>query len=108
MASVIFCPLCGCAAEALVLIDFEGTMSDELTVRTGDVLKNVTKAGEEGWLEGEVNGKRGIFPSNFVKVGEQTYGCSPWLKLKQGTFRLLITGDPRLFNGGRQEGTEKH
>lgn len=45
-------------------------MSDELTVKMGDVLKNVTKSSEEGWLEGELNGKRGIFPSNFVKVGE--------------------------------------
>lgn len=70
-SNVIFCPICGCTAEALVLIDFEGTMSDELTVKMGDVLKNVTKASEEGWLQGELNGKRGIFPSNFVKVGEE-------------------------------------
>ncbi|KAM4600843.1 SH3 domain-containing protein 21 [Polymixia lowei] len=53
--------------EVLVLIDFEGTMGDEMTVRTGDVVKGVTKAGEEGWLEGELRGKRGIFPANFVK-----------------------------------------
>ncbi|XP_056900706.1 SH3 domain-containing protein 21 [Takifugu flavidus] len=53
--------------EVLVLIGFEGTMSDELTVKMGDVVKNVTKASEEGWLLGELNGKRGLFPSNFVK-----------------------------------------
>ncbi|XP_056142161.1 SH3 domain-containing protein 21 isoform X2 [Lampris incognitus] len=53
--------------EVLVLIDFEGIMGDEMTVRTGDVVKKVTKANEEGWLEGELNGKRGIFPANFVK-----------------------------------------
>ncbi|XP_042279508.1 SH3 domain-containing protein 21 isoform X1 [Thunnus thynnus] len=53
--------------EVLVLIDFEGTMGDEITVRMGDVVKNVTKASEEGWLEGELRGKRGIFPANFVK-----------------------------------------
>ncbi|XP_062278639.1 SH3 domain-containing protein 21 [Scomber scombrus] len=53
--------------EVLVLIDFEGTMGDELTVMMGDVVKNVTKASEEGWLEGELRGKRGIFPANFVK-----------------------------------------
>lgn len=51
-----------------MLIDFEGTMGDELTVGMGDVVKNVTKASEEGWLEGELRGKRGIFPANFVKV----------------------------------------
>uniref|UniRef100_UPI003AAEE261 SH3 domain-containing protein 21 isoform X3 n=1 Tax=Centroberyx gerrardi TaxID=166262 RepID=UPI003AAEE261 len=53
--------------EVLVLMDFEGTMGDEMTVRTGDVVKNVTKASEEGWLDGELRGKRGIFPANFVK-----------------------------------------
>lgn len=50
-----------------MLVDFEGTMADELTVHMGDVVKNVTKASEEGWLEGELNGKKGIFPANFVK-----------------------------------------
>ncbi|XP_070823592.1 SH3 domain-containing protein 21 isoform X2 [Chaetodon trifascialis] len=53
--------------EVLVLLDFKGTMGDELTVRTGDVVKDVTKASEEGWLEGELRGKRGIFPANFAK-----------------------------------------
>ncbi|KAM6935887.1 SH3 domain-containing protein 21 isoform 4-T4 [Lycodopsis pacificus] len=53
--------------EVLVLIDFEGTMGDELTVRMGDVVKNVTKPSEEGWLEGDLRGTRGIFPANFAK-----------------------------------------
>ncbi|XP_040900549.1 SH3 domain-containing protein 21 isoform X2 [Toxotes jaculatrix] len=52
--------------EVLVLIDFEGTLGDELSVRAGDVVKNVTPS-EDGWLEGELRGKRGIFPANFVK-----------------------------------------
>ncbi|TDH11509.1 hypothetical protein EPR50_G00061650 [Perca flavescens] len=53
--------------EVLVLVDFEGTVGDEITVRMGDVVKNVTKASEEGWLEGELGGRRGIFPATFVK-----------------------------------------
>ncbi|MEQ2268516.1 hypothetical protein XENORESO_002175 [Xenotaenia resolanae] len=53
--------------EVLVLVGFEATMGDELTVRIGDRVKNVTKASEEGWLQGELLGKRGIFPGNFVK-----------------------------------------
>ncbi|KAM8869174.1 SH3 domain-containing protein 21 isoform 2-T2 [Spinachia spinachia] len=53
--------------EVLVLVDFKGNAGDELTVRMGDVVGNVTKAGEEGWLEGELRGKRGIFPANFSK-----------------------------------------
>ena len=51
-----------------MLIDFEGTLGDEMTVRTGDLVKKVTKASEEGWLEGEIRGRRGIFPANFAKV----------------------------------------
>lgn len=43
-------------------------MADELTVMAGDIVENVTEASEEGWLEGELRGKRGIFPANFVKV----------------------------------------
>lgn len=43
-------------------------MGDEITMRAGDVIKKVAKASEEGWLEGELRGKRGIFPANFVKV----------------------------------------
>uniref|UniRef100_A0A4W5PXT9 Osteoclast-stimulating factor 1 n=1 Tax=Hucho hucho TaxID=62062 RepID=A0A4W5PXT9_9TELE len=53
--------------EVLVLIDFEGAMGDEMTVQAGEVVTSVTKASEEGWLEGELRGKRGIFPANFVK-----------------------------------------
>ncbi|XP_077074036.1 SH3 domain-containing protein 21 isoform X8 [Siphateles boraxobius] len=53
--------------EVLVLLDFEATMQDELTVCVGDVVKNVSKAKEEGWLEGDLRGKRGMFPGNFVK-----------------------------------------
>nr|XP_057908804.1 SH3 domain-containing protein 21 [Doryrhamphus excisus] len=53
--------------EVLVLMDFKGTMGDELTIRTGDVVKNVTKASEDGWLGGELRGMRGIFPASFVK-----------------------------------------
>lgn len=61
-------PACLPATEVLVLIDFEATMPDELTVAAGDVVKGVSKAGEEGWLQGELGGKKGIFPANFVKV----------------------------------------
>ncbi|XP_018582540.1 SH3 domain-containing protein 21 isoform X2 [Scleropages formosus] len=44
-----------------------GKMADELTLHVGDLVKNVTKTAEEGWLEGELRGKRGVFPANFVK-----------------------------------------
>lgn len=50
-----------------MLVDFEGTMPDELAVKMGDVVKNVTKSNEDGWLQGELRGKKGMFPASFVK-----------------------------------------
>ncbi|KAM4045743.1 SH3 domain-containing protein 21 [Anomaloglossus baeobatrachus] len=53
--------------DMLVLVDFQGQLEDELTIRAGEEIRNVKKTGEEGWLEGEINGKRGFFPQSFVK-----------------------------------------
>uniref|UniRef100_A0A3P8VYL4 Osteoclast-stimulating factor 1 n=1 Tax=Cynoglossus semilaevis TaxID=244447 RepID=A0A3P8VYL4_CYNSE len=38
------------------------------TLRIGDIIKNVRYIEEEGWMEGDLNGRRGLFPDNFVKV----------------------------------------
>ncbi|XP_069827778.1 SH3 domain-containing protein 21 isoform X4 [Dendropsophus ebraccatus] len=53
--------------DMLALVDFHGQLDDELTLKAGEVIRNVKKTGEEGWLEGETNGKRGVFPQIFVK-----------------------------------------
>ncbi|XP_075717083.1 CD2-associated protein isoform X2 [Rhinoderma darwinii] len=53
--------------EYVVEYDYEAVHEDELTLRVGDVIKNVKKLDEEGWMEGEIHGKRGAFPDNFVK-----------------------------------------
>lgn len=55
--------------EVLVEYDYEALHDDELTLRPGDIIKNVCHIEEEGWMEGELNGRRGVFPDNFVKVG---------------------------------------
>lgn len=49
--------------------DYEALHDDELTLRPGDVIRNVRYIEEDGWMEGDLNGKRGVFPDNFVKVG---------------------------------------
>jgi len=46
---------------------YEAEQPDELTIKVGDVIHNVITA-EGGWWEGELNGKKGMFPDNFVKV----------------------------------------
>ncbi|XP_078145950.1 CD2-associated protein isoform X1 [Centroberyx gerrardi] len=53
--------------EVVVEYEYEALHEDELTLRLGDIIKNVRHIEEEGWMEGDLNGKRGLFPDNFVK-----------------------------------------
>ncbi|BFZ09204.1 hypothetical protein BsWGS_12243 [Bradybaena similaris] len=53
--------------EAVVEFEYIAEQEDELTLRVGDVISNVQTA-EGGWWEGELNGKKGMFPENFVKL----------------------------------------
>ncbi|XP_070588506.1 CD2-associated protein [Erythrolamprus reginae] len=53
--------------EYVVEYNYDAVHDDELTIRVGEIIRNVKKLEEEGWLEGELNGKRGMFPDNFVK-----------------------------------------
>lgn len=46
---------------------YEAKEDDELTLKTGDIITNVVSV-TDGWCEGTLNGKRGMFPDNFVKV----------------------------------------
>ena len=54
-------------AEAVVTFDYDSQQDDELTLRVGQILKNVRLA-EEGWAEGELFGEVGMFPTNFVEM----------------------------------------
>lgn len=51
---------------AVVEFAYEATADDELTLQIGQVVK-VTSLEDEGWWKGELNGKQGMFPNNFVK-----------------------------------------
>ncbi|XP_053317270.1 CD2-associated protein [Spea bombifrons] len=53
--------------EYVVEYDYDAVHDDELTIHVGDIIRNVKKLEEEGWLEGELHGRRGAFPDNFVK-----------------------------------------
>ncbi|XP_023855528.1 CD2-associated protein isoform X2 [Salvelinus sp. IW2-2015] len=53
--------------EVVVEYEYDALHEDELTLRLGDVIRNVRRIEEEGWMEGDFNGKRGLFPDNFVK-----------------------------------------
>ena len=51
--------------------DYDATQPDELTIKVGDIISDVKKV-PGGWWEGMLNGKRGVFPDNFVEVGFHT------------------------------------
>ncbi|XP_074660096.1 SH3 domain-containing kinase-binding protein 1-like isoform X2 [Tubulanus polymorphus] len=53
--------------EVLVEFEYEAVEDDELSLKVGDVIKNVIIQ-DGGWWEGDLRGKRGVFPDNFVKV----------------------------------------
>ncbi|XP_064797390.1 SH3 domain-containing kinase-binding protein 1-like isoform X1 [Oncorhynchus masou masou] len=52
--------------EAVVEFDYEAQQEDELSLRVGDIIIKVTKD-DGGWWKGEIDGRRGLFPDNFVR-----------------------------------------
>ncbi|XP_077336865.1 SH3 domain-containing kinase-binding protein 1 isoform X2 [Lithobates pipiens] len=52
-----------------VLFPYEAMNEDELTIRESEIVLVVNKdCVDAGWWEGELNGRRGVFPDNFVKL----------------------------------------
>ncbi|XP_058041816.1 SH3 domain-containing kinase-binding protein 1 isoform X6 [Ahaetulla prasina] len=52
-----------------VIFPYEAQNEDELTIKEGDIVTLVNKdCIDAGWWEGELNGKKGVFPDNFVKL----------------------------------------
>ncbi|VDI24160.1 CD2-associated protein [Mytilus galloprovincialis] len=58
------------SVECIVEFDYEAEQPDELSIKVGQILKNVLTE-DGGWWEGELDGKKGMFPDNFVKIIEK-------------------------------------
>ncbi len=54
-----------CTVRAMY--DFNGDSEKKLSFKKGDTIKVLQKLQEVGWWEGELNGRVGLFPSNYVK-----------------------------------------
>lgn len=49
------------------LYDYDGTEADDLPFKEGDLIVLVQVVDEE-WMEGELNGATGYFPSSYVEM----------------------------------------
>ncbi|XP_035179752.1 SH3 domain-containing protein 19 isoform X2 [Oxyura jamaicensis] len=53
--------------KAKALYDFHGENEDELSFKAGDIITELESI-DEDWMSGELQGKSGIFPKNFVQI----------------------------------------
>ena len=74
---------------------YEAEQPDELTIKVGDVIHNVITA-EGGWWEGELNGKKGMFPDNFVKV-TSCVNLNIFVKVKSCEFQTILSKLQAIF-----------
>ena len=55
-------------AEVEVIHGYKAKQSDQLTVSEGDIIKNCKPPANGLWMEGELNGKQGVFLADRVVV----------------------------------------
>ncbi|KAM9324093.1 dynamin-binding protein [Gastrophryne carolinensis] len=53
--------------RARAILGLSAQLEEELDFREGDII-TITGVPEPGWFEGELNGRRGIFPEGFVEL----------------------------------------
>nr|CAI5866508.1 unnamed protein product [Callosobruchus analis] len=53
--------------EVIVEYDYTAKEPDELTIKKGDIIKDVVKK-QGGWWQGVLKDKKGMFPDNFVRL----------------------------------------
>lgn len=59
----------GSKEKAVVEYDYDPKNNDELPLKKGAIVTIISKdAGDKGWWKGEIDGKTGVFPDNFVKL----------------------------------------
>lgn len=58
------------SVEAIVEFDYKAERPDELSLVKGDIIRSIVQQ-EGGWWSGVLNGRKGVFPDNFVRVLEK-------------------------------------
>ncbi|CAG4992079.1 unnamed protein product [Parnassius apollo] len=71
---------------------YDASETDELTIRPGDILRDVERL-PGGWWRGELRGRRGMFPDNFVSV-HTDHGSTSRSVGVQGRCRAVFSYQP--------------
>eukprot|EP00468_Gymnochlora_sp_CCMP2014_P006609 CAMPEP_0167756886 /NCGR_PEP_ID=MMETSP0110_2-20121227/9627_1 /TAXON_ID=629695 /ORGANISM="Gymnochlora sp., Strain CCMP2014" /LENGTH=584 /DNA_ID=CAMNT_0007643031 /DNA_START=153 /DNA_END=1907 /DNA_ORIENTATION=- len=63
------------SSAALVMFDYEGQDEGELSMTAGDTVEVLSMESQHGpeWWMGEINGREGIFPSNYVRMFQRCW-----------------------------------
>ncbi|KNC49400.1 uncharacterized protein AMSG_05403 [Thecamonas trahens ATCC 50062] len=64
-------------ARGVALYDFEAESPDEVSFKAGAVITNIAFTRSEEWWRGIVNGREGLFPSDFVELTEDDAADMP-------------------------------
>ncbi|KAK2859701.1 hypothetical protein Q5P01_004321 [Channa striata] len=96
--------------EAVVEFDYEAQQDDELSLTVGDIIVNIRRD-DGGWWEGELGGRRGLFPDNFVrelkKDGKRDGGQAGMIKSDLSNGRASPVSDPSVRPGRKGEQIRK-
>lgn len=93
-----------------VKYSYKAQNEDELSLKEGDIITLISKDGQDlGWWKGELNGKIGVFPDNFVAVlPEQTDEKNHKDDRKTTKTPDLIGPKPPITSAQRKSLEEKH
>ncbi|XP_030254350.1 SH3 domain-containing kinase-binding protein 1 isoform X5 [Sparus aurata] len=96
--------------EAVVEFDYEAQQDDELSLTVGDIIVNIRRD-DGGWWEGELGGRRGLFPDNFVreikKEAKRDGGQASMIKSELSNGRASPVSDPGVRPGRKGEQIRK-
>ncbi|CAH2244166.1 jg23472 [Pararge aegeria aegeria] len=77
--------------SCIVNYSYDASETDELTIRPGEILREVERL-PGGWWKGELRGRRGMFPDNFVSVLTEQNNARPGGA--QGRCRAVFSYQP--------------